>query len=145
MTYHTLILSITLPLCADFHAFSRFLINAHYLSLFTLSPFFKTCECFVLLIGVPQLYHNISLLPAIYALHHEKGRFFTCVDLWLPISLDSCLCCEDVIKSKLVYAVPMRRKIRPKRMSAAPCKKLPFHDPVSRRICCERSTQSYDE
>ncbi len=38
--------------------------------------------------------------------------------IWLPISLDSCLCCEDVIKSKVVYAVLMRLKIRPKRMSA---------------------------
>ncbi len=36
----------------------------------------------------------------------EKG-----FDLWLPISLDSCLSCEDVIKSKLVYAVLMRPKI----------------------------------
>ncbi len=38
--------------------------------------------------------------------------------MWLPISLDSCLCCEDVIKSKLVYAVLMRLKIWPKHMSA---------------------------
>ncbi len=33
-------------------------------------------------------------------------------------SLDSCLCCEDVIKSKLVYTVPMRPKIRPKDVPA---------------------------
>ncbi len=43
---------------------------------------------------------------------------FTWVDLWLPISLDSCLCCEDVTKSKLVYTVLMRPKIRPKQVSA---------------------------
>ncbi len=36
------------------------------------------------------------------------------IDLWLPISLDSCLCCEDVMKSKLVYIVLMIPKIRPK-------------------------------
>ncbi len=40
------------------------------------------------------------------------------VDLWLPISLVSCLCCEDVIKSKLIYTVLMRPKISPKRMYA---------------------------
>ncbi len=36
----------------------------------------------------------------------------------IPISLDSCLCYEDVIKSKLVYTVLMRPKIRPKHMYA---------------------------
>ncbi len=35
-----------------------------------------------------------------------------------PINTHLCLCCEDVIKSKLVYAVLMRPKIRPKYMSA---------------------------
>ncbi len=38
--------------------------------------------------------------------------------MWLLISLDSCLCCEDVIKSKLVYTVLMRPKIRPKNVAA---------------------------
>ncbi len=38
--------------------------------------------------------------------------------MWLLISLDSCLCCEDVIKSKLVYTVLMRPKIWPKHVSA---------------------------
>ncbi len=36
----------------------------------------------------------------------------------LLISLDSCLCCEDVMKSKLVCTVLMRPKIRPKHVSA---------------------------
>ncbi len=35
------------------------------------------------------------------------------------ICLDSYLCREDVIKSKLVYIVLMRPKIRPKHVSAA--------------------------
>ncbi len=34
------------------------------------------------------------------------------------IDLRSCLCCEDVIKSKLVFTVLMRPKIRPKDVSA---------------------------
>ncbi len=38
--------------------------------------------------------------------------------MWLLISLDSCPYCEDVIKSKLVYTVLMRPKIRPKHVPA---------------------------
>ncbi len=47
-----------------------------------------------------------------------RVAWITWVDLWLLISLDSCLCCEDVIKSKLVYTVLMRPKIRPKHVPA---------------------------
>ncbi len=47
-----------------------------------------------------------------------RVAWITWVDLWLLISLDSCLCCEDVIKSKLVYTVLMRPKIRQKHVSA---------------------------
>ncbi len=43
---------------------------------------------------------------------------FVAPDLWLPISFDSYLCCEDVIMSKLVYAVLARPKIRPTHVSA---------------------------
>ncbi len=52
------------------------------------------------------------------------------------------LYCEDVIKSKLVYIVLMRPKIRPKHVSAITQLhvKNHFHDPVSSRFCCERST-----
>ncbi len=47
-----------------------------------------------------------------------RVAYITRVGLWLPISLDSCLCCEEVIKPKVIYGVLMRPKIRPKRASA---------------------------
>ncbi len=37
---------------------------------------------------------------------------------WVIKRLFRCLCCEDVIKSKLVYTVLMRPKIRPEHVSA---------------------------
>ncbi len=40
--------------------------------------------------------------------------YITWDGLWLPVRLNSCLYCEDVIKSKLIYGVLMRPKIRPK-------------------------------
>ncbi len=47
-----------------------------------------------------------------YHLNWSNAHIFTRIGLWLPISLDSCPYCEDVIK--LIYDVLTRPKIRPK-------------------------------
>ncbi len=47
-----------------------------------------------------------------------RVAYITWVGLWLLISLASCLYCEDAIKSKIIYSVLIRLKIRPKHMSA---------------------------
>ncbi len=38
--------------------------------------------------------------------------------LWLLVSLDSCLYCEDFIKPNIIYSALIRPKIRPKHASA---------------------------
>ncbi len=47
-----------------------------------------------------------------------RVAYITRIGMWFPISLDSCLYCEDVIKPKLIYRVLMRPKTRPTHVSA---------------------------
>ncbi len=47
-----------------------------------------------------------------------RVAYITRIGMWFPISIDSCLYCEDVTKPKLIYSVLMRPTIRPKHVSA---------------------------
>ncbi len=58
-----------------------------------------------------------DVLTYIYIYIFTRVAYIILHGLWLPISLDSCLYCEDVIKSKLIYSVLMRPEIRPKHVS----------------------------
>ncbi len=54
----------------------------------------------------------------IYIYIFARVSYISWVGLWLPIGLDSCLYCDDAIKSKLIYGILTRPKIRPKRACA---------------------------
>ncbi len=55
------------------------------------------------------------MLSGIYLL--ARVACITRVDLWLPISLDFCIGCDDVIKSKQIYSLLMMPEIRPKHVN----------------------------
>ncbi len=62
------------------------------------------------------LTHSIIkyLLPSLFPV--KRSELIT--SAWVPLSLDCCLYCADVIKSQLIWSVLMRPKIRPKHVSA---------------------------
>ncbi len=102
------------------------------------NPFIITLTAAGLLAKVNSFFWRVVSVPQVWPIQYSsfelikfslRGRcsdlykftraaYITSVGLWLPISLDSFLYCENIKKPKLIYTVLMRFKIRPKRASA---------------------------
>ncbi len=90
----------------------------------------------------------IAFIISLYKFYHTMPHFFTSLItvasdqfrqlslLWRRHKVKAGLRCTDETQNKAETYVCSY---------LAPCKNPPFHDPVSSRFCCERSTQSYDE